>query len=87
MPNIVIAGGGFAGVWAAASAVRLLRDHGATATMSSAAALESHLLRLPQRQPAAGRFAAVVVGAGSPASKSRPNSSTGCAVSPAIRAK
>ena len=159
MPNIVIAGGGFAGVWAAASAVRLLRDHGATATVtlvsagddlvirprlyesrpedkrvsldrvlgplgvhriagtvcgidtdrrqiaivrrdgdsfdldydrlvlatgsrlvrppvigerylfdvdtiSSAAALESHLLRLPQRQPAAGRFAAVVVGAG-----------------------
>ena len=159
MPNIVIAGGGFAGVWAAASAVRLLRDHNAIATVtlvsasddlvirprlyesrpenkrisldrvlgpigvhritgavcgidtdrrqiaivqrdgdsfdvdydrlvlatgsrlvrprvvgegnvfnvdtvSSAAALESHLLRLPQQRPAAGRFAAVVVGAG-----------------------
>ena len=159
MPNIVIAGGGFAGVWAAASAVRLLSDRNAVATvtlvsagddlvirprlyesqpegkrisldrllgplgvrriaaavsgidtnrrqiavvrrdgdsfgldydrlvlatgsrlvrppvigerylfnvdtMSSAAALESHLLRLPQRRPAPGRFTAVVVGAG-----------------------
>lgn len=159
MPNIVIAGGGFAGVWAAASAVRLLSDRNATATItlvsagddlvirprlyeshpedkrisldrvlgplgvqrvagavcgidtnrrqlaiaqrdgnsfdldydrlvlatgsrlvrppvigeryvfnvdtiSTATALESHLLQLPQRQPAPGRFTAVVVGAG-----------------------
>lgn len=45
MPNIVIAGGGFAGVWAAASAVRLLHDHGATATVTLVSAGDDLVIR------------------------------------------
>ena len=45
VPNIVIAGGGFAGVWAAASAVRLLSDHNAIATVTLVSASDDLVIR------------------------------------------
>ena len=45
MPNIVIAGGGFAGVWAAASAVRLLSDRNAVATVTLVSAGDDLVIR------------------------------------------